>query len=261
MSFRGEQQDLFAVHAPRLAAAFVPGEDFRASGFQSAPLQVHLVAPPIAAWGLTRLMQTAGAHLSLIGSSCSLHEAAPLLERDPADVVVVDLDDGYGIDDLRDFYDRTRARILVLTSMFEEAFLHRILNAGARGVLQKRDAPVAVLRAIEAIGEGSVFASQPVTDRLFVAGARSAVQGAPLPSPQGRDADTERIASLTLRERQTIAALVADASAPVKVIADRLCISEHTLRNHLSSIYGKLGLSSRLDLYAYATRHKLCAPE
>jgi two-component system, NarL family, nitrate/nitrite response regulator NarL len=41
------------------------------------------------------------------------------------------------------------------------------------------------------------------------------------------------------------------------VIASRLCISEHTLRNHLTSIYSKLGLSSRLDLYAYATRHRL----
>ncbi len=41
------------------------------------------------------------------------------------------------------------------------------------------------------------------------------------------------------------------------MIASRLCISEHTLRNHLTSIYTKLQLSNRLDLYAYATRHSL----
>ncbi len=61
----------------------------------------------------------------------------------------------------------------------------------------------------------------------------------------------------TLRERQTIAAMTSDAGAPGKVIADRLCISEHTLRNHLTSIYSKLGLSNRVDLYAYATRNRL----
>ena len=58
-------------------------------------------------------------------------------------------------------------------------------------------------------------------------------------------------------ERQTIAAVASDASAPGKVIADRLCISEHTLRNHLTSIYNKLGVCNRLDLYAFATRHSL----
>lgn len=41
------------------------------------------------------------------------------------------------------------------------------------------------------------------------------------------------------------------------VIAGRLCISEHTLRNHLSSIYAKLDVCNRLDLYAYAMRHGL----
>ena len=66
-----------------------------------------------------------------------------------------------------------------------------------------------------------------------------------------------KIATLTARERQTIAAVAGDAAAPGKVLAGRLCISEHTLRNHLSAIYGKLGLSNRLDLYAYATKHQL----
>jgi len=41
------------------------------------------------------------------------------------------------------------------------------------------------------------------------------------------------------------------------VFAERLHISEHTLRNHLTSIYSKLGLSNRLDLYAYAHKHGL----
>jgi DNA-binding CsgD family transcriptional regulator len=48
-----------------------------------------------------------------------------------------------------------------------------------------------------------------------------------------------------------------DAAAPGKVLARRLRMSEHTLRNHLSSIYGKLGLANRLDLYAWTVRHQV----
>jgi DNA-binding CsgD family transcriptional regulator len=60
-----------------------------------------------------------------------------------------------------------------------------------------------------------------------------------------------------MRERQTIAAVSSDVAAPAKVIARKLCISEHTLRNHLTSIYSKLEVANRLDLYAYATRNRL----
>lgn len=76
-------------------------------------------------------------------------------------------------------------------------------------------------------------------------------------SAQASDPDRLKTAMLTARERQTILAVASDAAAPGRVIAGRLCISEHTLRNHLSSIYGKLGLQNRLDLYAHATRHQL----
>ena len=54
-----------------------------------------------------------------------------------------------------------------------------------------------------------------------------------------------------------IAALVHGSGTPAKLLADQLFISEHTLRNHLTSIYRKLGVYNRLELYAYATKHQL----
>ena len=78
--------------------------------------------------------------------------------------------------------------------------------------------------------------------------------------PPQHDQESERTATLTWRGRQTVAAVTSDASVPVKVIASRLCISEHTLRNHLTSIYSKLGVSGRLGLYAYASEHGLSRP-
>jgi DNA-binding CsgD family transcriptional regulator len=66
-----------------------------------------------------------------------------------------------------------------------------------------------------------------------------------------------KIASLTQRERNIIATLASVASARHRKIADVLDMSEHTLRNHLSSIYGKLDLSGHFELYLYAKQHGL----
>jgi len=216
----------------------------------AAPVDVHLVAPALTSWGLQRLVQSAGAPICLAGVSSTLAEAVGWLERQPPDVVILDLDDGYGVADVAGLYDRLRLKVLVLTSIHDEGFLDRVLQAGARGVLHKRDAPSVLLKAIQAIGEGEVFVAQPETDRLFRAAVRSAAQAA-------HDTDAGRIASLTLRERQTLAAVTSGDCAPAKVVAARLCISEHTLRNHLTSIYSKLGVTGRLALYAYANLHQL----
>ena len=52
-------------------------------------------------------------------------------------------------------------------------------------------------------------------------------------------------------------ATVTYAGATAKVIAEKLHISEHTLRNHLTSIYDKLGVANRLELFAYAHKNGL----
>ena len=97
---------------------------------------------------------------------------------------------------------------------------------------------------------GELWIDRGAAGRIFMELARRNTR-------QANDPEQIKMASLTTRERQLIAAVTSDASAPGKTIARRLSISEHTLRNHLSSIYGKLGLCNRVDLYAYATRHGL----
>ena len=67
-------------------------------------------------------------------------------------------------------------------------------------------------------------------------------------------------AGLTAAERKIVAAVVRQRSAPNKVIAAALHISEHTLRNHLASIYGKLGINKRVDLVLHAMEHGLAQP-
>jgi NarL family two-component system response regulator LiaR len=67
------------------------------------------------------------------------------------------------------------------------------------------------------------------------------------------------VARLTLRERQLITAIVTNPGAKYLVIGAQLGISEHTVHNHLSSIYQKLNLINRADLLLYAVRHRIVA--
>jgi len=71
------------------------------------------------------------------------------------------------------------------------------------------------------------------------------------------DPEERRIATLTGREKEIVCVMSAHASTPAKAIAGMLRISEHTLRNHLTSIYGKLGVVSRLELFDYAHKRGL----
>ena len=96
-----------------------------------------------------------------------------------------------------------------------------------------------------------VWLDRASTGRLLVELSRRSA-GAPPPTPE-----QQRIATLTLREREIIAVMAAHAGATAKAIAQKLHISEHTLRNHLTSIYEKLDVANRLELFAFAHQHDL----
>jgi DNA-binding NarL/FixJ family response regulator len=211
---------------------------------------VHLVAQPLVCWGLERLVQTGHPHLEVAGMSSCLAECLPLLQRHPADVVVVDLDGEEVSESLAEVHAQTDAKILVVTGSPDLELLDQAVLAGVRGIVRKRESPATLLKAIEKVHDGELWIDRGATSRIFMEMARQK-------AVEKNDPEKSKIATLTMRERQTIVALASDASAPGKVIAERLCISEHTLRNHLTSIYSKLGLSNRLDLYAYANKHSL----
>lgn len=216
----------------------------------SRPIQVFVVAPAMLCWGLERMVQAAHPRVELRGAALTLAEAHPVLAGGAVDILVLDLDSGYGPEVLAELQSSCPIRIVVLTSSHDVSLLDQAVVAGARGVVRKSDPPAALLKSIEKVHEGELWIDRGAAGRIFVEMARQN-------ATRANDPDRLKIATLTARERQTIAAVARDAAAPGKVLAGRLCISEHTLRNHLSSIYGKLGLSNRLDLYAYATKHRL----
>ncbi len=216
------------------------------------PIQVLLVALPLVAWGLERLVESARPRLMLAGSVSSV--AQYLLSQPPCapDVVVLDLDGEGGVESLADLHSQTKAKILVVTGSTDVTLHDDAVLAGARGVVDKREPASAsiLLKAIEKVHDGELWIDRNATSRIFLELAHQK-------AVRDMDPEQQKIARLTRREQQTIASLACDPSAPGKLVAEKLHISEHTLRNHLTSIYSKLGLTNRVDLYAYAHKHGL----
>ena len=220
------------------------------SAGQSQPIQVHLVALPLVAWGLERLIESAQPRMALAGSAASVADSLLAISLRTPDVVVLDLDGEQGTESLALLHGQTSAKILVVTSSPNVALHDDAVMAGARGVVDKRD-PASVqtlLRAIEKVHLGEMWIDRNATSRIFMELARRK-------SAQEKGPEQQKIASLTRRELQTVTVLASDPAAPGKQVAEKLFISEHTLRNHLTSIYSKLGLANRVDLYAFAQRN------
>ncbi|MGF6558672.1 two-component system nitrate/nitrite response regulator NarL [Pseudomonas sp. S30_BP2TU TE3576] len=216
------------------------------------PIQVLLVALPLVAWGLERLVESAQPRLMLAGSVASVAQYLLSQHQYAPDVVVLDLDSEDCIESLADLHRQTKAKILVVTGSSDVALHDSAVLAGARGVVDKRESASAstLLKAIEKVHDGELWIDRNATSRIFLELARKKAE-------REMDPEQEKIAKLTRREQQTIASLASDPSAPGKLVAEKLHISEHTLRNHLTSIYSKLGLTNRVDLYAYAHKHGL----
>lgn len=219
---------------------------------QDQPIQVLLVALPLVAWGLERLVESAQPRLALAGSAASVADSLANRGLRTSDVVVVDLDGEQGTEPLVLLHGQTDARILAVTGSPHEALHDEAVMAGARGVVDKRDADAAqtLLKAIEKVHLGEIWIDRNATSRIFMELARR--KAALVQNP-----DKQKIASLTRRELQALTMLASDPGNSSRDVAEKLFISENTLRNHVTSIYSKLGLANRVDLYAFAQRNGL----
>jgi len=178
-----------------------------------------------------------------------------VLEGAAPDVILLDLDLGQesGLDAIPKLLAVSKAKVLVLTGLRDEAVHHSAVLAGARGVVAKEARAETILSAIIKVQDGEFWLDRAATGRLLVEVSRKNAREAA--SPEQR-----RISELTVREREIIALAASNAGATAKTIAEKLSISEHTLRNHLTSIYEKLGVANRLELYAFAHQYKLAKP-
>jgi len=169
-----------------------------------------------------------------------------LLDIDSAPEAVVPL-----INTLRQV---SQAKILLITRLSDLALQDKAIMAGARGIVDRSISPVMLLTAIEKVDQGEVWLSKIATGRIFIDLLRT--NG----NSSNNEVTTSKVSLLTGREQEIVAFIACNGGESGKTIANKLCISESTLRNHLTVIYQKLEVVNRHGLIAFAFQNGLAEP-
>jgi two-component system, NarL family, nitrate/nitrite response regulator NarL len=203
-------------------------------------------------WGLERLVESAGGGMIVVGKATSAEEAIRLAAEIRPDVVLFDigLADRDGIEAIPELIGCSGARVLVLTGERSTEVRERAVLAGACGVVGKEDPPGNILRAIEKVWQGELWLERSAAGRVFMQLARNH-------RGDGARENVPPLRLLTPREREIVRFVSGAPALTLKAIAGMHHMSESTLRNHLTSIYEKLHVASRLELYVYANKHAL----
>ncbi|HEX8962620.1 MAG TPA: response regulator transcription factor [Rhodocyclaceae bacterium] len=202
-------------------------------------------------WGLEKLVAGEQPRMRVAGKAGSREEALAGIAAAQPDVVLLDLDLGgcSSLEFLPQLLESSAAQVLVLTGTRDSDSLDRAIALGARGIVSKEEAADVLVSAIEGVHRGELWLDRAAMARVLGAMTRP------------RRAEPQRcVEPLTPKERQIVAAIVAQRGAKGDVIAAQLHMSGHTLRNHLTTIYRKLDVKNRLELVMFALENGLAAP-
>ena len=212
---------------------------------ETKPITVFLVDDhKTVLWGLERLIESASPSMRVVGMAGNCEELLARLSTAQPDVILLDLDLGgsSSLGCLEKLAKHASARVLIFTGSNDPAVHQQAVVRGARGVVHKQVAADVLLLAIEKVHQGEIWLDRTTLGRVMTT----------LSNTDRKATETSKLDTLTGKERQIVVALVEEKGARNKIIADKLHMSEHTLRNHLTTIYDKLEVAGRMELYLYA---------
>ncbi|MGD0879654.1 MAG: response regulator transcription factor [Anaerolineales bacterium] len=183
----------------------------------------------------------------IVGEAASAREALEQVENNHPDVVVMDirLPGTSGIEACEEITSRfPETRVLMLTSYAEDEMLFSAIRAGASGYILKQIGGEELVRALEAVARGEALLDSAVTQRVFQE-VRRAVK------------EEEASAFVHLSQQEKHVLLLVSEGRTNREIAKALFLGEGTVRNYVSSILSKLGVSNRAEAAAYAVEHNL----
>jgi two-component system nitrate/nitrite response regulator NarL len=217
---------------------------------RSQPVRILIADDhPIFRDGLKRLLESEG-EFKVIGEACDGVEAVTMARQLIPEIMLLDLamPRRQGLETLRELASDARSvRVILLTAAAEKEQIVEALQLGARGVVLKDSATQILLKSIRAVMNGEYWVGRESVSNL-VQYLKTLVTP-PSAFPQRNKY------RLTPRELEIIAAVVAGFAN--KEIAQYFKISEDTVKHHLSNIFDKVGVSSRLELALFAVNQSL----
>lgn len=192
--------------------------------------------------GLRALLE-AEPDFEVVGEAGKAADALRRVGFDSPDVVVLDvrLPDGSGVELCRDIRSQfPDVKVLMLTSYADEEALMSAILAGASGYLLKRIDSLALVESLRKVGRGESLLDEEMVSKLF-----SALRG-------GGRASDPLIAKLSEQEKR-ILDLIAEGLTN-RQISETMFLAEKTVKNYVSNLLTKLGMSRRSEAAAYAAR-------
>jgi DNA-binding NarL/FixJ family response regulator len=204
---------------------------------------------PIFRDGLKRLLESER-DFKVVGEACDGVEAVKMVRQLKPEILLLDLamPRRPGLEALREMStDTSSVRVILLTAAAEKDQIVEALQLGARGVVLKDSATQILLKSIRAVMNGEYWVGRESVSNL-VQYLRGLV---------GSSSNTarQRRYGLTPRELEIVSAVVAGYAN--KEIAEHFKISEDTVKHHLSNIFDKVGVSTRLELALFAVNQAL----
>lgn len=193
--------------------------------------------------GLRRLLESEPGFV-VVAEASNGADAVRLVKQHQPDVLLLDLamPVSNGLDTLAAM-GATATRVLILTAEIRKADLVKALQMGVRGVVLKEAATQQLIDSIRRVMRGQTVIGDGAVEDLVRAIREPA------------DGRQERPYGLTAREREILSAIGMGLSN--KDIAAQFGISVETVKHHLTSVFDKTGVSSRLELALFAAQHRL----
>jgi len=186
----------------------------------------------------------------VVGEAGTIREALSLIETKQPDLIIMDvgLPDGSGIETITRILQKKRdVSIVMLTIHASDEHAFAAIRLGAKGFLMKDISAPALLHALRGLERGQLAVSRGVLSRFVN-------ELVPFIFSYAGDRSSSDV-TLTTREIEVLAELATGDSN--LEIAQRLSISENTLKIHVHNVLHKLKVTSRQEAAAYARRHGL----
>jgi len=210
------------------------------------PIRVVLADDhPIVRDGLRKLLALED-DIEIVGEASDGREVLQVVQQTEPDVVILDLrmpnlDGLSALQALQQSYKK--AKVIVLTASEDKNEFVQAMKLGCSGIVLKQTAPELIVKSIRKVHAGEIWLDSHTTAAVM---RQFAAPGDVI----GGNGKTRERSPLSQRERE-IVGLVAQGYKN-KEMAEKMFISEQTVKNHLHNIFDKLGVSDRLELALYA---------